>query len=84
MDKLETMVTSLFREVRCSDPPVNRLQYSYEHHPYGAKQLKHKVYIVPLRKNLQYLFLNFPVPDIEILNQYEAAVSIEEKYNELH
>ena len=58
------------------DPPVKKKIYSFEEHPWGSEQMKNKIYIVPINKEVQFLFLNFPVPDINILHQYDAAVSI--------
>ena len=67
------MVTSLFEKVE--DKDVKRILYTHKHHPWGLKQLKHKIYMIPVAEDKQVLRLNFPVPNI--LNLYYTAVNID-------
>ena len=76
LDALESMAIAAFENVRCSDPPAKKKVFPFEEHPWGAQQLKNKVYVVPLDEELQYMALTFSMLDYTAHpDLYDAGVS---------
>lgn len=69
LNDLENIVVSLFKNVEYKN--VRELSFN-KYPPLGEKELKHKIYIIPL-ENIQMLHLSFPVPYTP--ERYKTAVS---------
>lgn len=69
LDDLEKIVVPSFKNVQ--NKYVKKLLFS-KNHPWGPKQLRHKISIIPL-KDIQALRLSFPVPYVR--DKYRSAVS---------
>jgi len=60
LDELEKMVTELFSSIPSTDAPKPSLSYAGAE-PFGAEQMGHTVYVVPV-KELRLLSMTWPLP----------------------
>lgn len=72
LDDLEEHVKTLFESI----PNLNKaeLAFTFNQHPWGPEQLKHRIYIA-LESDVQLLRLLFPTPDVFDQKFYLTAVS---------
>lgn len=69
LNQLENIVISLFGEIENKN--ITPTTYSYEDHPWGPKQVKHKIFIVPIA-DIHRVKMIFPTPSVD--DQYKTAV----------